>query len=173
MQLCDAFGIPIVTLIDTPGIMVGPESEKTALVRHSARVFVNAAGLQVPMLSIVLRKSYGLGAMAMAGGGFKVPFFVAAWPTGEFGGMGLEGAVRLGFRAELEAIADPVERQEAFDHMVAAAYRHGQALNMAAHLEIDDVIDPADTRRWLSRGLRCAPPPLPRSGKKRPLVEPW
>jgi acetyl-CoA carboxylase carboxyltransferase component len=172
MQLCDAFDVPILFCCDTPGIMVGPESERTANVRHASRMFVTGASLTVPFFTIVLRKGYGLGAQAMAGGSFKAPLFTVAWPTGEFGGMGLEGAVRLGFRKELEAIADDGERAEAFDAMVAAAYTHGKALNSASHFEIDDVIDPADSRRWISAALEAAPA-HPRIGKKRPCIDPW
>src|SRR4051794_32466775 len=112
MQLCDAFGLPVISLCDTPGIMVGPKAESTALVRHASRMFVAAASLRVPFFTVVLRKGYGLGAQAMAGGHFHAPFFTVSWPTGEFGGMGLEGAVRLGMRKELEAVADPKEREE-------------------------------------------------------------
>ncbi|MCB0978628.1 MAG: biotin carboxylase [Acidimicrobiales bacterium] len=146
LKLCGAHGLPVLSLCDTPGFLVGPDAEQSAQVRRFARLFVVGASLDVPFVCVVLRKGYGLGAMAMAAGGFHEPLATLSWPTGEFGGMGLEGAVRLGFRAELDAIADPAERQQAFDSMVAAAYRHGQALNMAAHLEIDDVIDPAETR---------------------------
>jgi len=127
----------------------------------------------VPFFTIVLRKSYGLGAQAMAGGSFKVPFFVVSWPTGEFGGMGLEGAVKLGFRKELAAIEDPVQRKDVFDKMVAAAYQHGKAVNVAAQFELDDVIDPADSRHWITTALQSAPAPAPRSGKKRPFVDTW
>ncbi|MGH9191360.1 MAG: carboxyl transferase domain-containing protein, partial [Acidimicrobiales bacterium] len=142
MQLCDAFDLPLLFLCDTPGIMVGPDAETTALVRHAGRLFVTGANLTVPTGTIVLRKGYGLGAQAMAAGSFKAPLFCVAWPTGEFGGMGLEGAVRLGYRTELEAIDDPDERDRAFERMVAQAYEHGKALNAATHFEIDDVIDP-------------------------------
>jgi acetyl/propionyl-CoA carboxylase alpha subunit/acetyl-CoA carboxylase carboxyltransferase component len=173
MQLCDAFDLPILFLCDTPGIMVGPESERTALVRHASRMFVVGASLSVPFFTIVLRKGYGLGAQAMAGGSFKAPFFCVSWPTGEFGGMGLEGAVKLGFRKELEAVSDPVERRALYDEMVARMYEHGKALNMASHFEIDDVIDPMDSRRLIVRALRSTPPPAPRSGKKRPCIDPW
>ena len=173
LQLCDAFDLPVLFLCDTPGIMVGPEVEKTALVRHCSRLFVVGASLTVPTFTIVLRKSYGLGAQAMAGGSHKAPIFTVSWPTGEFGGMGLEGAVRLGFRKELEAIADEAERQAAFEKMVARAYEHGKALSAATHFEIDDVIDPADSRAWVSSLLRAAPPPPPRSGKKRPCIDTW
>ena len=173
MQLCDAFDLPIVFLCDTPGIMVGPEAETTALVRHAARMFVVGGSISVPFCTVVLRKGYGLGAQAMAGGSFKAPLFTVAWPTGEFGGMGLEGAVRLGFRNELAAIADEQERQALFEKMVARAYEIGKAVNVASHFEIDDVIDPADTRRWISTALAAAPPPEPRTGKKRPCVDPW
>ena len=173
MQLCDAFDLPLVFLCDTPGIMVGPQAETTALVRHAARMFVVGASLDVPFCTVVLRKGYGLGAQAMAGGSFKAPLFTVAWPSGEFGGMGLEGAVRLGFRNELAAIADEGERQALFEKMVARAYEIGKAVNVASHFEIDDVIDPADTRRWISAALASAPPPAPRTGKKRPCVDTW
>jgi acetyl-CoA carboxylase carboxyltransferase component len=173
MQLCDAFDLPILFLCDTPGIMVGPEVEKTALVRHVSRMFVTGASLTVPFATIVLRKGYGLGAQAMAGGSFKAPLFTVAWPTGEFGGMGLEGAVRLGYRKELEAVEDPDRRQELFDQMVANMYEHGKALNTATYFEIDDVIDPADSRRWVVNAFASALPPPPRSGKKRPCIDTW
>ena len=173
MQLCDAFDVPLISLCDTPGIMVGPESEKQASVRHCARMFVIGSSLTVPLLTIVLRKGYGLGAQAMAGGSFKAPIFTVAWPTGEFGGMGLEGAVRLGYRRELDAIDDPERREQAFQEMVAAMYRHGKALNTATYFEIDDVIDPADSRRCIVAALDSAPPPPPRTGKKRPCIDTW
>jgi acetyl-CoA carboxylase carboxyltransferase component len=173
MQLCDAFDIPLLFLCDTPGIMVGPEVEKTALVRHAARMFVTGASVSVPFFTIVLRKGYGLGAQAMAGGSFKAPVFTAAWPTGEFGGMGLEGAVKLGFRKELAAVEDPVERMALYEEMVERMYRHGKAVNMASHFEIDGVIDPQESRRWILRALRSVPPPTPRTGKKRPCIDTW
>jgi acetyl/propionyl-CoA carboxylase alpha subunit/acetyl-CoA carboxylase carboxyltransferase component len=173
MQLCDAFDLPMVSLCDTPGFMVGPQAERTALVRHVSRMFVTAASLSVPFFTVVLRKGYGLGAQAMAAGGFHAPVFTVSWPSGEFGGMGLEGAVRLGFRKELEAIEDPQERQDAYARMVAAAYEKGKATNMASFLEIDAVIDPAETRRWILGALRATPAPLPRVGKKRPFVDTW
>jgi len=173
MQLCDAFDIPLLFLCDTPGIMVGPESEKTALVRHAARMFVTAASLTVPFFTVVLRKGYGLGAQAMAGGSFRAPFFTISWPTGEFGGMGLEGAVKLGFRKELEAKTDPEERRVLYEEMVARMYEHGKAVNMASHFEIDGVIDPQETRTWVMRGLRSAPAPPTRTAKKRPCIDTW
>jgi len=173
MQLCDAFDLPLLFLCDTPGIMVGPDAETTALVRHASRLFVTGANLTVPTGTIILRKGYGLGAQAMAGGSFKAPLFCVAWPTGEVGGMGLEGAVRLGFRNELEAIDDPGERDRAFEGMVAQAYEHGKALNAATHFEIDDVIDPADSRRWIATTFTAAPPPPPRTTKKRPNIDTW
>ena len=173
MQLCDAFDLPILLLCDTPGIMVGPEAEKTALVRHVSRMFVTGASLTVPFFTIVLRKGYGLGAQAMAGGSFKAPIFTVAWPTGEFGGMGLEGAVKLGFRRELEAIEDEAKRERTFEEMVARMYEHGKALNTSTYFEIDDVIDPADSRRWILSALDSAPPPAPRTGKKRPNIDTW
>jgi acetyl-CoA carboxylase carboxyltransferase component len=173
MQLCDAFDIPLLFLCDTPGIMVGPEIEKTGLVRHAARMFVTGASVTVPFFTIVLRKSYGLGAQAMAGGSFKAPLFAVSWPTGEFGGMGLEGAVKLGYRNELAAVEDADERKALFDQKVARMYEVGKAVNIASHFEFDDVIDPAESRKWIVAGLRCAPTPAPRSGKKRPCVDTW
>lgn len=156
MQLCNAHGLPLVSLVDTPGFMVGPEVESTAQVRHVSRLFVTAASLRVPCFSVVLRKGYGLGAMGMTAGGFHAPVFTVAWPTGEFGAMGLEGAVRLGFRKELEAVPEGAERDALFQKLVARQYANGEALHMAATLEIDAVIDPADTRAWLARGLASA-----------------
>jgi acetyl-CoA carboxylase carboxyltransferase component len=173
MQLCDAFDVPLVTLCDTPGMMVGPDVETTALVRHCSRLFVTGANLSVPTVAIVLRKCYGLGAQAMMGGSTKAPNACVAWPTGEFGGMGLEGAVRLGFRKELEAVEDPAERDELFRQMVDRMYEHGKALSSATHFEIDDVIDPAETRRWITAVLASAPPPARRDGKKRPNIDTW
>ena len=173
MQICDAFDIPILCLCDTPGNMVGPEAEKTALVRHCCRLYVTGASVTVPMFTVVLRKSYGLGAQAMAAGSFHAPFFAVSWPTGEFGGMGLEGAVKLGYRKELAAIEDSAERMARYEEMVAAMYEQGKALNTATVFEIDDVIDPADTRRWIVEGLRACPPPEPRAGKKRPCIDTW
>ncbi len=174
MQLCDAFELPLLFLCDTPGFMVGPAAEGTATVRHFARMFVTGANLTVPTGTIVLRKGYGLGAQAMAGGGFKAPLFTVGWPTSEFGGMGLEGAVRLGMRRELEAIEDVQERERVFAATVAAAYEHGRGLNMAAYGEIDDVIDPADSRRWIATLFdESAATWRERAGKKRPNVDAW
>jgi acetyl-CoA carboxylase carboxyltransferase component len=173
MQLCDAFDIPILSLCDTPGNMVGPEHEKTALVRHCCRMFVIGANITVPLLTVVLRKGYGLGAQGMAGGGFHAPLMTVSWPTGEFGGMGLEGAVKLGYRDELAAITDPAERKAAYEKRVAAMYEQGKALSIASFFELDDVIDPADTRRWIMAALRSTPPPPRREGKKRPNVDSW
>ncbi|MEY2464143.1 MAG: hypothetical protein QOH64_2281, partial [Acidimicrobiaceae bacterium] len=173
MQLCDAFDLPILTLCDTPGMMVGPEAEATALVRHVSRMFVTGAGVTVPLFTIIVRKGYGLGAQAMAGGSFKSPLFTVAWPTGELGGMGLEGAVKLGFRKELAAIEDADERERTYQEMVERMYQHGKAINASTHYEIDDVIDPADSRRWIAMALASTPPPLPRTGKKRPNIDTW
>jgi acetyl-CoA carboxylase carboxyltransferase component len=173
MQLCDAFDLPLITLCDTPGMMVGPDVEATALVRHCSRLFVTGANLTVPTVAVVLRKAYGLGAQAMMGGSTKAPLACLAWPTSEFGGMGLEGAVRLGYRRELDAIADDAERQRAFDDLVARAYDAGKGLSVASYFEIDDVIDPADTRRWLTTLLEAAPAPQRRAAKKRPNIDTW
>ena len=156
MQLCNAHGLPLVSLVDTPGFMVGPDIEERAQVRHVSRLFIAAAHLRVPFLAVVLRKGYGLGAMAMTAGGFHETLFTAAWPTGEFGAMGLEGAVRLGYRKELAALPEGPERQALYDRLVAEQYEKGSAINMAATLEIDAVIDPGETRAWLVRGLASA-----------------
>jgi acetyl-CoA carboxylase carboxyltransferase component len=173
LQLCDAFDLPVLFLCDTPGFMVGPDAERTATVRHFARLFVTGANLTVPVGTIVLRKGYGLGAQAMAAGSFKAPQFTVAWPTSEFGAMGLEGAVKLGLRRELEAIADPAERERAFEAAVAAAYERGRGISMAAYGEIDDVIDPDDSRRWIATLFDPALDWRARPGKKRPNVDTW
>jgi acetyl-CoA carboxylase carboxyltransferase component len=175
LQLCEAFGLPVLFLCDTPGFMVGPAAEETALVRHVSRLFVVGASLTVPFATVVLRKGYGLGAQSMAGGSFRRPLFTVAWPTGELGGMGLEGAVRLGFRRELDAIDDPDEREATFDAMVARAYEHGKALHVAEHFEIDDVIDPAHTRDRFVHALDAAGPPAQwaTGDQRRPFVDTW
>ena len=174
MQLCDAFELPLLFLCDTPGFMVGPDAERTATVRHFARMFLGGANVSVPTGTIVLRKGYGLGAQAMAGGGFKAPLFTVAWPTSEFGAMGLEGAVRLGMRRELDAIEDEQERERVFEQLVAAAYERGEGVNMAAYGEIDDVIDPADSRRWIATLFdEHTGEWWRRAGKKRPNVDAW
>lgn len=172
MQLCDAFDVPIVTLVDTPGMMVGPDVEETALVRHCSRLFVTGVNITVPVVSVVLRKSYGLGAQAMMAGSTKAPLATVAWPTGEFGGMGLEGAVRLGYRKELEAIEDPAERESHFRAMVDRMYEHGKAISVATYFEVDDVIDPADTRKWITAVLESWKPDT-RRGKKRSNIDTW
>ncbi len=176
LQLCEAHDLPVLFLCDTPGFMVGPDAERTGLVRHVSRLFVVGASLTVPFMTLVLRKGYGLGAQAMAGGSFRSPLWTLAWPTGELGGMGLEGAVRLGFRRELDAVEDEAQRQALFDDMVQLAYAHGKALNVATHFEIDDVIDPATSRRRIVETLRACPPPAPRwarPARKRPYVDTW
>jgi acetyl-CoA carboxylase carboxyltransferase component len=174
MQLCDAFELPLLFLCDTPGFMVGPAAERTATVRHFARMFVTGANLSVPTGTVILRKGYGLGAQAMAAGGFKQPLFTVGWPTSEFGGMGLEGAVRLGMRRELDAAADEVERERLFETIVAAAYERGKGISMAEYGEIDDVIDPADTRRWISMLFeRHSGQWWRREGKRRPNIDAW
>ncbi|MFW0794806.1 carboxyl transferase domain-containing protein [Gordonia sp. CPCC 205515] len=146
LQMCDARGLPMVSLCDTPGFMVGPDAERTATVRRFSDMFRAGANLAVPVVMVVLRKSYGLGAMAMAGGDLHAPVATVSWPTGEFGGMGLEGAVRLGYRDQLEAIEDPAARQQRYDELVAQYYERGKALNVASVFELDAVIDPAETR---------------------------
>ena len=173
IQLCDAFDLPIVSLCDTPGFMVGPDAEHSAQVRHFGRMFVTAASITVPWVTVVLRKGYGLGAQAMARGSFHGNAMTVAWPTGEFGGMGLEGAVRLGYRKELEAETDPVKRAELEAALIARSYENGSALNMASHVEIDDVIDPADTRGHILAVIGSTKSWRDRAGKKRPMVDTW
>jgi acetyl-CoA carboxylase carboxyltransferase component len=159
LNLCEVHRLPVLSLVDTPGFMVGPDSEREAAVRRMSRLFLRAAHLTVPVLAVSLRRGYGLGAMALAGGQFLSPALHVSWPSGEFGGMGLEGAVRLAMRRELEAIADPEERERTFSEWVAMAYATGRAVNVAEHLELDAVIDPADTRTWVARGLAASPVP--------------
>ncbi|MBT5774389.1 MAG: carbamoyl-phosphate synthase large subunit [Dehalococcoidia bacterium] len=173
MQICDAFDIPVLFLCDTPGIMVGPEIERTALVRHANRMFLVGSNLEVPSFTIIIRKAYGLGAIAMAGGNYTQPLYTVAWPTGEFHGMGIEGSVKLGYRKELAAIEDPEERLEAYQDRVDQAYEAGKAINRAAAFGIDDTIDPADSRRWLAGLLKSLPPTPVREGKKRPFIDSW
>ncbi len=172
LQLCEAFRLPVLFLCDTPGIMVGPDAEKTALVRHASRLFLAGAALTVPFMTVVLRKGYGLGAQAMAGGSFRAPLMTVAWPTGEFGGMGLEGAVKLAYRKELEAIEDAGERAARFDAMVADMYERGTALNTATYFEVDDVIDPAATRALAAAVILHSEEPPPAAAKRR-YVDSW
>jgi acetyl-CoA carboxylase carboxyltransferase component len=173
LGLCDAHGLPVVSLCDTPGFMVGPGSEATGAVRHVSRMFVVGANLTVPLVTIVLRKAYGLGAMAMAGGHLRVPLATVGWPTAELGPMGLEGAVRLGFKAELEAAAEGAERDALFARMVQAAYEHGRGMHAAETFELDDLIDPADTRRWIAATLRDAPGPRDAAGRRAEAPGRW
>ncbi len=173
LQLCDAFDIPVLSLIDCPGIMVGPEHEKTALVRHCTRLFNTGANLTTPLFTVVVRKSYGLGAQAMCGGSALVGFMTVAWPTAEFAGMNIEGAVKLGFRPVLAAIEDPEERLNEFNTRVEKAYEVARAVNAGGGGGIDDVIDPADPRRWIANSLKKLPPTPPREGKKYPYIDTW
>ncbi len=173
MQLCDCFGLPILSLIDTPGMMVGPEAEATALVRHCSRLFVTAARLRVPFVAVILRKAYGLGAQAMAAGSLHEPVLTVGWPTAELGAMGLEGAVKLGFRRELDAIADERDRSERLEQLVAQAHEHAKALNAATLFELDDVIDPAETRALVARTLGAAQTRNWRSERPRRFVDTW
>ncbi len=173
LQLCDAFDIPVLSLMDCPGIMVGPDHEKTALVRHCARMFNTGANLSVPMFGVVVRKAYGLGVQAMCGASALVGFFTVGWPTAEFAGMNIEGAVKLGYRKELAAIEDPEERRLEFESRVEASYERAKAVNSAAGGGLDDVIDPAETRSWIAESMKRLPPPPPRTGKKRPYIDTW
>jgi acetyl-CoA carboxylase carboxyltransferase component len=156
MQLCDAFGLPVLSLVDTPGMMVGPEAEATGLVRHTSRLLVAGAALRVPFIAVILRRAYGLGAQAMMGGSTHEPLLTVAWPSAHLGPMGLEGAVRLALRKELEAIEDEAEREQRVRDLTAAAEDNAKALNAAALFEIDDVIDPADTRSLIASTLAAA-----------------
>ncbi|MFT7288501.1 MAG: acetyl-CoA carboxylase carboxyltransferase component [Halieaceae bacterium] len=154
LSLCSRCGLPVISLVDTPGFMVGPDSETQGAVHRMSALFAVSASLQVPLLAVFLRKAYGLGAMALVGGSFAIPDYALAWPSGEFGGMGLEGAVRLGYRKELDAQTDPAARSALFDSLLAELYDKGKAVEAAAHLEIDAVIDPAQTRGHLLNALR-------------------
>ncbi len=173
LQLCDAFDIPVLSLMDCPGIMVGPDQEKTALVRHCARMFNTGANLSVPLFGVVVRKAYGLGVQAMCGASALVGFFTVGWPTAEFAGMNIEGAVKLGYRKELAAIEDPEERRLEFERRVEASYERAKAVNAAAGGGLDDVIDPAETRSWIAESMKRLPKPPPRTGKKRPYIDTW
>ena len=156
MQLCEGFGVPLLSLVDTPGMMVGAEAEKTGLVRHCSRMLVTGAALTVPLVAVILRRGYGLGAQAMVAGSLHEPLLTVAWAGAELGPMGLEGAVRLGLRKELEAIADEDERERRVRELTELAHENADALNAATLFEIDDVIDPADTRRIVSETLARA-----------------
>ena len=173
LQLCDAFDLPVISVMDCPGIMVGPEVEKTALVRHSCRLFNTGANLSVPMFGVIIRKAYGLGVQAMCGGSSMVPFFCVAWPTAEFAGMNTEGSVKLGYRNELAAIEDPEARIQRYESMVASSYERAKAVNSAPFFGVDDVIDPANTRHWIVRGMNSLPEPVPTTTKKRPYIDTW
>ncbi len=171
LSLCDGFGLPIVSLLDTPGFMVGPEAEATGLVRHASRLLVGGAALRVPLIAVVLRRGYGLGAQAMAGGSLHEPLLTVAWPGAHLGPMGLEGAVRLALRKELAEIADSDERERRVRELTAAAEENAKAINAATLFELDDVIDPAETRGVIARTLRAAGT-APPAERPRP-VDTW
>lgn len=173
LQLCDAFDLPVISLMDCPGMMVGPEAEKTALVRHCCRLYNTGANLSVPMFGIILRKAYGLGVQAMCGGSSMVPLFVAAWPTAEFAGMNIEGSIKLAYRSDLAAIDNADQRRAKFDQMVEQAYDRAKAVNAASFYGVDDVIDPATSRDWIVAGLKSLPEVPPRQGKKRTNIDTW
>ncbi len=173
LQLCDAFDLPVVSIMDCPGIMVGPDAEREALVRHCARMFNTGANLQVPLFGVIIRKAYGLGVQAMCGGSSMAPMITVAWPTAEFAGMNIEGSVKLGYRNDLAALETADERKELFDKMTAKAYERARAVNAGSNFGIDDVIDPAETREWIVAGLRSLPPAEPRRGKRRPYIDTW
>jgi len=171
MQICQAHGLPMVSLCDTPGFMVGPEIEKRAQVRHVCRMFVVGSHLTIPYFTIVLRRGYGLGAMAMAKGGFHESFFTASWPTGEFGAMGIEGAIKTGFKKELAAVEDTTQREKLYEELVDQLYQRGKAIHIASYLEIDAVIDPAETRHWIMRGLKSVLPA--KENLENRFIDPW
>ena len=173
IQLCDAFDIPVLSLMDCPGMMVGPDVERTALVRHCVRMFNAGANLTTPLFGVVVRKAYGLGVQAMCGASALVGFFTVAWPTAEFAGMNIEGSVKLGYRKELAAMEDPEERRLEYERRVAASYESAKAINAGVGGGLDDVIDPADTRGWIASSLKRLPPPTPRDGKKYPYIDTW
>jgi acetyl-CoA carboxylase carboxyltransferase component len=173
LQLCDGFDVPVLSLCDTPGFMVGPDNEKHATVRRASSLMVVGASLSVPVFMVCMRKGYGLGAQAMAMGSFHVPQMTIAWPTGEFGPMGLEGAVRLGYSKELAAAASPEEEEALFNKLVDAMYENGKALNVAMYHEIDAVIDPKETRDWIIRGLKSMPVGKKGGRGKRPFIDTW
>jgi acetyl-CoA carboxylase carboxyltransferase component len=173
LQLCDAFGLPVISLVDTPGMMVGPEAEATGLVRHASRLLIAGAALSVPLVAVILRRGYGLGAQAMTGGSMHEPLLTLAWPSAHLGPMGLEGAIRLALRKELEAIADEAEREQRVRDLTAAAEENAKALNAAALFEIDDVIDPAETRSLIASTLAAAATPgQPTAGNRR-FIDSW
>ena len=173
LQLCDAFDLPVVSIMDCPGIMVGPDAEREALVRHCARMFNTGANLQVPIFGVIIRKAYGLGVQAMCGGSSMAPMTVVAWPTAEFAGMNIEGSVKLGYRNVIAELETAEERKELFDKMTAKAYERARAVNAGTNFGIDDVIDPAETRDWIVAAMRSLPPREPRTGKRRPYIDTW
>jgi len=173
IQLCDAFDIPVLSLMDCPGMMVGPDVERTALVRHCVRMFNAGANLTTPLFGVVVRKAYGLGVQAMCGASSRVGFFTIAWPTAEFAGMNIEGAVKLGYRKELAAIEDPEERKKEFELRVERSYEAAKAVNAGTGGGLDDVIDPADTRDWIASAMKRLPPVLERTEKKYPYIDTW
>jgi acetyl-CoA carboxylase carboxyltransferase component len=171
LQLCDAHGLPVLSLCDTPGFLVGPDAERAGGVRHFGRLFVTAPNLSVPLCTVVVRKAYGLGGQAMTGGGFRVPDAIVGWPTAEFGAMGPEGAVTLGYRRELDAIEDPDRRRARYEELLADYIAQGSAVNAASVFELDDVIDPADTRAWV-RATLADRQPVDRAAQRR-RIDTW
>ena len=174
LQLCDSFDIPVLSLMDCPGIMPGPEYERAALLRHCGRLFVTGANMTTPLFGVVVRKAYGMGVRAMCGGSSLEPFFTVAWPTAEFADMTIDGRVNLMFGEELDAVEDPAEKQAIYERLMNAHVDRVRAVNSGGtNYGIDDVIDPADTRAWIAQGLRSVPKPGPRAEKKRPNVDTW
>ena len=172
-QLCDAWNIPIISLVDTPGMMVGPDVEKTGLIRHCARLFITGGNLKTPRFAVILRKGYALGSMAQLTGSTRAPFFTVSWPTSEHGGMNQEASVQLANRERLAEIEDIEERAAEYERLLANAYERGGALNVASAYEVDDVIDPAETRFWISQGLNSSPNPDPIRRGRHPFLNTW
>jgi acetyl-CoA carboxylase carboxyltransferase component len=156
VRLCDRFGIPLLSLVDTPGFMVGTDAEAGGLVRRGSDFLIAGAGIRVPLIAVILRRGYGLGAQAMTGGSLHEPVLTVAWPSAHLGPMGLEGAVRLALRKELEAIDDEAAREDRVREVTAAAQENAKAINAAQLFEIDDVIDPAQTRGLIAATLAAA-----------------
>ncbi len=171
IQLCDAHDIPKLYLVDTPGLMIGRETEATALVRHSARVLTANTNATTPFMTVVLRKAYGVGMYVMGSLAIR-PSLLVGWPTAELGSMGLEGAAKIVHRKALEALPDEKARRAREREIADDLLRQNTALTMARRFEVDDIIDPAETRAAVVRFLTSLPPVHPRTGRKR-IVDNW
>jgi acetyl-CoA carboxylase carboxyltransferase component len=150
IEMCDAFGVPIISLIDVPGVMIGPQAERDRLVKHSAKPLIAFAHATVPVITVVLRKAYGAGLLAMGGSRSGVDGALI-WPTAEMSAMQIEGAVDIVFRREVAAAEDPAAKRE---ELIRHFYAKSTPLRAASGFGIDDVIDPAQTRGKLIAMLR-------------------